>query len=72
MALKKTIKKVIATKKEEVVPATVDPRQAAWDKHVEAYIAQNPVKGAKKKAAGVFDTIPAGFNPGNHLVKFNI
>ena len=36
-------------------------RQERWDKHVENYIAKNPVKGAAKKARGEFDKIPDTF-----------
>ena len=36
-------------------------RQIRWEKYVEAYMLDNPVKGAAKKANGEFDTIPNSF-----------
>jgi hypothetical protein len=36
-------------------------RQLRWEKHVENYIKESPVKGQAKKARGEFDTIPDTF-----------
>lgn len=38
-----------------------DAREAAWEKLLAKYEAQNPVKFAAKKALGAFDKIPASF-----------
>jgi hypothetical protein len=43
----------------------------AWEAHVAAYKAANPVKFAAKKEAGEFDEIPATFMPGDQLVNYD-
>lgn len=48
------------TKKEVKVAPKTD-RDVKWEKFLENYAKENPVKFASKKANGEFDKIPASF-----------
>ncbi len=46
---------------EKVEKKEKTPREIRWEKFLESYAVNNPVKFASKKANGEFDHIPASF-----------
>lgn len=51
----------MAKEEKKEVSAPKSDREVRWEKLLEVYAKQNPVKFASKKAAGEFDKIPDSF-----------
>ena len=59
--VRKAKEKKMAKDTEKVEKKEKSPREIRWEKFVEGYAVQSPVKYASKKANGEFDQIPASF-----------